>query len=103
MNARTALMAIVRWLGTDKTDDEIGWPAQIQSCEECLSEMEQIVEVAESVVDPTERFSVNPLVENLKWSIPHAQEMLAAMRRRDRATALSHANTALRRLDIVDL
>jgi len=95
-DAKDSLKKILEWLdGTDKA----GWERQIESGEECRSDMERMARPIYSgarkgshVAQGPER---NPDAGRLNRAIPHVRAMLTAMRNRNRTAAVEHGRAAL--------
>ena len=98
-STKTLLESIVRWLKTEEPQGEADWQAQTELVQSCLAEM---VEMSEPAVNPlkgsTSRYVHHPVVDKLNRAMPHVRSMLTSMRDRDRIGALTHGETALRRL-----
>jgi hypothetical protein len=98
-STKSLLESIVRSLKTDALQEDFEWQAQTELVEACLAEM---VEMSKPPVNPlravTSRYVHQPIVNKLNGAMPHVWSMLAAMRDRDRTTALAHGETTLRRL-----
>ena len=71
-----------------ETSDDIAWDDHIESGKECLYEMFQMI--GPGVTREAEK----PVSENLAAAIPLVKSMLAAIRRRDRDTAVEYGKAA---------
>jgi hypothetical protein len=88
------LQRTVDWL-LKSNDASSWWDALTDHAEMCLSEMELM---SQPVPDPTEGsggLALHPLGQNLVRALPHVRDMVAAMRKRDRAGALKSGQEAL--------
>lgn len=89
------LQRTVDWL-LKENDAQSWWNAHTDHAEICLSEM---VRMSQPVSDPTKgssgRFAFDPLRQNVLQAVPHVRNMVAAMRKRDRAAALKSGRAAL--------
>ncbi len=98
-NTKRQLEGIVRWLSTEPSQNDAEWPTHTDLVQACLAEM---AEMSEPTVNPsmgaTSRYVHRPVADKLNRAMPHVRSMLTAMRDRDRATALAHGETTLRRL-----
>ena len=98
-STKNLLDSVVRWLKIEAPQDDADWQAQTELVQACLAE---IVEMSEPTVNPskgaTSRYVHRPLADKLNRAMPHLRSMFTAMRDRDRATALAHGETTLRRL-----
>jgi hypothetical protein len=98
-STKTLLDSIIRSLKSGEQQDEAGWLAQTELAQACLSEM---AELSEPVHGPpngsASRYVHRPVADKLNRAMPHVRAMLEAMRKRDRQAALTHGETALRRL-----
>ena len=84
---KRTLQSTVEWL--EQGSDAESWlQAQIDQSELCLSEMERMT-------DPRNQSAFAADVMPVIQAIPHVREMVAAMRNRDRATALELGKAAL--------
>jgi hypothetical protein len=96
---KTLLESIVRRLEADPPHDDVEWQAQIDAVQACLEEM---IEMSEPTFNPVKgasaRYVHRPVADKLNRAMPHVRSMLAAMRDRDRTTALAHGATSLQRL-----
>jgi hypothetical protein len=92
------LEGIVQWLD-GKDQDEAQWNAQTDLTHACLAEMADLSEAMRDAAKRSSgRYGHNPFADKLNRAMPHIRAMLTAMRIRDRATALSHGETAMRQL-----
>jgi hypothetical protein len=98
-STKNLLESIVRGLRTEAPQNDDAWQAQTDLVQACLTEM---VEMSEPTVNQsmgaTSRYVHHPVADKLNRAMPHVRSMLTAMRDRDRATALAHGETTLRRL-----
>jgi hypothetical protein len=98
-NTKSLLESIVRGLKTEPPQDDAEWKAQTELIQACLTEM---AEMSAPLVHPsmgaTSRYVHRPVADKLNRAMPQVRSMLTAMRERDRATALAHGETTLRRL-----
>jgi hypothetical protein len=89
------LQRTVDWLQRNN-DAQSWWDAHTDHAEMCLFEM---VRMSQPVPDPTkgsgERFALQPQGQNQLRAVPHVRNMVAAMRKRDRAAALKSGQEAL--------
>jgi len=89
------LQRTVDWL-LKENDAQSWWNAHTDHAEICLSEM---VRMSQPVSDPTKgssrRFAFDPPRQNVLQAVPHVRNMVAAMRKRDRAAALKSGRAAL--------
>jgi hypothetical protein len=89
------LQRTVDWL-LKHNDAPSWWNAHTDHAEMCLSEM---MRLSQPVPDPTKglggTFALHPLRQNLLRAVPHVQNMVASMRKRDRAAALKSGQEAL--------
>ncbi len=89
------LQRTLDWLRKDN-DAKSWWDAHTEHVEMCCSE---IVRMSEPVSDPTkgtgQGCAIDPLRQALLRAIPHVQNMIAAMRKRDRVAALRSGQEAL--------
>lgn len=92
-STKTLLRTIVQSLETDKP----AWDDLIESGQECLYEMHQMTRSLCRANSRTEsdRRSLVLHLARLSRSMPHTKAMVAAIRHRDRATALESGNAAL--------
>jgi hypothetical protein len=98
-STKTLLDSIVRSLKSGDRQDEAEWQAQTELAQACLSEMVELSEPIHGATNgSTSRYVHRPVADKLNRAMPHVRAMLGAMRNRDRATALTHGETALRRL-----
>src|SRR5438105_8355864 len=97
-STKSLLESIVRWLRNEE-QDELQWQAQTELVQACLAEM---VEISQPVSNGSKgiaaRYVHRPAADKLNRAMPHVRAMLAAMRERDRLAALTHGETAFRRL-----
>ncbi len=91
-SSRDKLKSILEWLaGTDEAE----WERQIESGEECRSEMERMARPVYGRTRRSQGPERNPDTPKLNRAIPHVRAMLTAMRSRNRAAALEHGKAAL--------
>ena len=92
------LQRTVDWL-LKHNDAPSWWNAHTDHAEMCLSEM---VRMSQPVPDPTRgsvrRSALHPLRQNLLRAVPHVQNMIASMRKRDRVAALKSGQGRWRKL-----
>jgi len=98
-STKSLLESVVRWLKSEVPQDDAEWQTQTDLVQACLAEM---AEMSEPTVNPskgsTSRYVHRPVADKLNRAMPHVRSMMTAMRDRDRATALAHGETTLRRL-----
>ena len=97
-STKVSLESIIRWLKTEGPHDDDEWQSQSDLVLTCLAEL---AAMSEPTVDPSKvvsRYVHRPVADKLNRAMPHLRSMLAAMRDRDRTTALAHGETTLRRL-----
>ena len=90
------LEGVVRWLGTEISQNDAEWQAHTDLVQSCVAEM---LEITELTVSPskggTSRHVHRPVVDKVNRAMPHVRSMLTAMREHDRTTALAHGETTL--------
>ena len=95
-STKTLLQGIVQSL---EAVDKLGWDDLIESGKECLYELHQMTRPSYRAYRTTSsdaQFPVRiPDFEGLRLAIPHVKSMVAAMRCKDRATALESGKAAL--------
>ena len=98
-STKRLLESVVRWLKTERPQEEPGWQAQTDLVLVCL---EEIREMSKPAVNPARltasRYVHCPVTEKLNRATPHLRAMLKAMRDRDRIAALAHGENSLQRL-----
>jgi hypothetical protein len=93
------LAGIVRWLGTEISQNDAEWQAHTDLIQSCLAEMVEITEPTENrPIGVTSRYVPHSVADKLNRAMPHVRSMLTAMRDRDRTTALAHGETMIQRL-----
>ncbi len=95
------LQQTVDWLQKGN-DARSWWDAHTDHAEMCLFE---IVRMSQRITDPTKRSgwksTSDPPQQTLVRALPHVQNMVAAMRKRDRAAALKSGRAALAQMKTV--
>jgi hypothetical protein len=98
-STKNLLDSLVRSLKSEDGQDEAAWQAQTELAQACLSEMIELSQPVHGAANgATSRYVHRPVQEKLNRARPHVEAMVAAMRNRDRAKALTHGETALQRL-----
>jgi hypothetical protein len=89
------LEGIVRWLGTEVSQNDAEWQAHTDLVQSCVAEMVAITEATENrSKGARSRNAPLPIADGVN----HVRSMLAAMREHNRTTALAHGETILQRL-----
>ena len=98
-STKNLLDSLVRSLKSEDLQDEAAWQAQTELAQACLTEMIELSEPIHSAPNRApSRYIHRPVADKLNRAMPHVEAMLTAIRNRDRATALTHGQTALQRL-----
>lgn len=98
-STKSLLDSIVRWLKNEDPQDEASWQAQTELTQACLTEMADLSEPnGNAMKGSASRYVHRPVADKVNRAMPHVRAMLAAMRDRDRLSALTHGETAFRRL-----
>src|SRR5262245_8921475 len=99
-STKTLLRSIVQSL---EAVDRLGWDDLIESGKECLYEMHQMTKPsyrAHRGAGSDAKFPMRiPDSEGLRRAMPHVKSMVAAIRCKDRATALESGKAALAQAD----
>ena len=98
-NTKSLLESALRQLNTGESQPDAEWQVQTEIVETCLAEMSEMSEpTINSPKGVNSRYIHRPAADKLNRAMPHVKAMLAAMRARDRASALKHGAEAFRRL-----